>query len=253
MKLWTFFRENYLPKSFLQKEKRNIALTFVFITFIMLLLEYYGWQGPFLKHAKHFAMFRGMSHNQVFFCAQAFTTISFLTLFFLLPLGFHYCFPLENSNPFGLRKFKIKESLILYGPLVLIMIPVLWIACGQESFYKFYPLYKPTSIKGWLVFEAVYMLQFFSVEFFFRGFGLFRLEKHFPGYGLFMMTLPYALIHIHKPFGEAIGSIFAGLVLGRLALKGGSIWPGVMVHCSIAFSADFFSLIHSGRFAQLGW
>ncbi len=44
---------------------------------------------------------------------------------------------------------------------------------------------------------------------------------------------------------------FAGLVLGALALKSRSIWPGVLCHCIVAFSADFFSLWRSGRLMEL--
>ena len=133
----------------------------------------------------------------------------------------------------------------------MIMLPILWIACSQESFYQFYPLYKPTTLDMLLIYEAIYLTQFIAVEFFFRGFGLFRLEKLCPGYGVLLMLIPYAFLHVHKPFGEAVASIIAGLILGHLALKSRSIWPGVCVHCCIALSADIFSLIHSGRLANL--
>ena len=63
-----------------------------------------------------------------------------------------------------------------------------------------------------------------------------------------MMTLPYALIHIHKPFPESIGSIFAGIALGYLALKGRSIWPGVALHLFIAWTTDVLSLHFSNWF-----
>jgi len=103
----------------------------------------------------------------------------------------------------------------------------------QPSFHQFYPLYKPETLKLFLLFELVYLTQFISVEFFFRGFGLFRVER------------------LCKPFGEAVGSIVAGVVLGSLALKTRSIWPGVIVHACIALSADLFSLYHSGRLSLL--
>jgi membrane protease YdiL (CAAX protease family) len=77
------------------------------------------------------------------------------------------------------------------------------------------------------------------------------MEAMFPRYGVFLMVLPYALIYIHKPFPEALTSIVAGLVLGFLALKSRSIWPGILVHTTIAFSTDLFSLIHSG--ILFGW
>jgi len=121
----------------------------------------------------------------------------------------------------------------------------------QPSFHQFYPLYKPETLKLFLLFELVYLTQFISVEFFFRGFGLFRVERLCPGWGVVLMAIPYSFIHIHKPFGEAVGSIVAGVVLGSLALKTRSIWPGVIVHACIALSADLFSLYHSGRLSLL--
>ena len=89
------------------------------------------------------------------------------------------------------------------------------------------------------------------MEFFYRGFCLFRFERLAPGFAIFIMVIPYALLHIHKPFPEAMGSIVAGLVLGALALKSRSIWPGVLIHCTVAFCMDWFALIHSGWMAVL--
>ena len=66
-----------------------------------------------------------------------------------------------------------------------------------------------------------------------------------------MFDLSYALIHIYKPFPEAVGSIIAGYVLGWLALRTRSIWPGVFVHCSVALAMDTLALWQTGRLAQL--
>ena len=65
------------------------------------------------------------------------------------------------------------------------------------------------------------------------------------------MVVPYALLHIHKPFPEAMGSIVAGLVLGMLALKTRSIWPGLVVHGGVALAMDWFALLRSGTMAVL--
>ena len=91
------------------------------------------------------------------------------------------------------------------------------------------------------------MLQFVAVEFFFRGFMLFRLERYAGYHAVALMVIPYALIHLHKPFPEAVGAIVAGIVLGFLALRTRSIWPGVIVHCGVALSMDVFAMINSGR------
>ena len=102
----------------------------------------------------------------------------------------------------------------------------------------------------WMLYEFIYMLQFFAVEFFFRGFCLFRLERFAGLYAIPIMVIPYALIHIYKPFPEALGSIAGGLILGYLAIKTRSIWPGLFVHCGVALGMDTFALMRSGWFAS---
>ncbi len=148
----------------------------------------------------------------------------------------------------GLSFNNFKQNFKPYLLILCFMLPIILLACMSPAFHNFYPLYRPPSLKLWLLFELVYLSQYFSIEFFFRGFGLFRMEKIIPGKAVFIMTLPYALIHIHKPLPEAIGAIFAGIVLGLLALKSKSIWPGVLTHCIVALAADIFSLYFSGHF-----
>lgn len=64
-------------------------------------------------------------------------------------------------------------------------------------------------------------------------------------------VITYALLHIQKPFLEALASVIAGLVPWFLALKSRSIWPGIVVRCGVAFSMDLFALIRAGRFELL--
>jgi uncharacterized protein len=233
----------YLPNSLLDKEKRPAFITLLLITLIMLIVEYFGWQGPFRDFYYQYPVLR---IGPLPFMAQVFTSASFFLFLFIIPAIFHYLVPIDKVNLSGLNIPKWREAFIDYFPLVAIMLPALWFVTQDPQFNQFYPLYRPTSLKMLLVYEIVYLTQFISVEYFFRGFGLFRLERCFPGYGVAVMVLPYALIHIHKPFPEAIASIIAGLILGKLALKTGSVWPGVIVHGCIALSTDLFSLFHSG-------
>ena len=131
------------------------------------------------------------------------------------------------------------------------MVPIIWVMASKDSFQSFYPMYKPERLSLWLLYEFVYMFQFVSLEFFFRGFALFRLEQIIGKFAIVVLVIPYSLLHIHKPFPEAAASIIAGLVLGYLALKSRSIWPGLLVHFGVAFSMDFFALLRSGRMAIL--
>lgn len=242
----------YLPEIFFEARGIRSSLTIVLIALLMLIVEYFGWQGPFFKFAKGSSLFKFEDKNTVFLMAQVYTSISFAIFFFFIPLLFNYFFPLDKSdNSIGLGLPKKGGLLKDYAPLVLVMLPILWFICADPSFNQFYPLYKPTTPRTLVIYELVYLTQFVSIEFFFRGFGIFRMERLCPGYGVLLMVIPYSFVHIHKPFPEAVGSIIAGIILGHLALKSKSIWPGVLVHACIALAADLFSLFHSGRLSQI--
>lgn len=227
--------------------KVDSTRVFILFSFILLILEYFGWQGPFHQLFRDTQFYRQIDLNDRHFYAQVHTSISFIILFVLLPMCYHFMFPMRDSDYYGLKLTKSPTNKV-YLVLGLVMVPIVYIASMSPNFYQFYPLYRPQALTDWALFELVYMSQFFCVEFFFRGFGIFRLRRIFKDNAIVIMVLPYALIHIHKPFPEAIGSIFAGLVLGHLSLKGKSIWPGVLLHMLIAISADVFGLYHSGWF-----
>ena len=244
-------RKHYLPDNFPTGATLGLAATGVFIAVVTLLLEFYGWQQPFHRMAGPVFGLDNLSRNDLAFYAQVYTSASFFVLLVVLPGLYHIVAPLPGKNPYGLSTRNFGRNFRLYLPLLAIMLPVLWVACSNPAFNEFYPLYKPISLRDLLVYEAIYLTQFFAVEFFYRGFCLFRFERLAPGLGIFIMVIPYALLHIHKPFPEALGSIVAGLILGALALKSRSIWPGVLTHCTVALSADVFALVHSGRMAEL--
>ncbi len=246
-----FLRRHYLPDNFPTGATLGLAATGIFIALVTLTLEFYGWQQPFLRMAGPVFGLGDLSRNELNFYAQVYTSASFFVLLVMLPGLLHLFAPLRGNNPYGLSARNFGANLRLYLPLLLVMLPVLWVACGNPAFSDFYPLYKPATLRDLVLYEAIYLTQFIAVEFFYRGFCLFRFERLAPGLGVFIMVIPYALLHIHKPFPEAAGSVVAGLVLGALALKSRSIWPGVFTHCTVALSADVFALLHSGRMAQL--
>lgn len=223
----------------------------MFIAVILLLLDRYGLQDHFMRWHGAALLNQGVDINQVRFLAQLWFSGSTVVLFVLLPLVFHFVFPVPFSNSLGLSVRHCGPHWRVYWLLVLSMAPVLWIAAAAPAFHDFYPMYKPVDLRHWLMYEAVYLMQFICVEFFFRGFALFRLESRFGLHAVTLMVIPYALIHVHKPFPEALGAVVAGLVLGMLALRSRSIWPGVLVHCSVALMMDVFALVHSGRLIGL--
>ena len=60
-----------------------------------------------------------------------------------------------------------------------------------------------------------------------------------------------AYFHLSKPLAECLGSILTGVVLGTVALRTGSIFGGVAVHCVVAWGMDLSALAQKGKLASL--
>jgi uncharacterized protein len=153
----------------------------------------------------------------------------------------------------GLSAGKLRSAGWVYLCLFLIMLPAVVWASTQPGFLATYPLMRPNQAVNWSwltlgLFWVMYATQFFAVEFFFRGFIAFSLEKHFGLAAIAVATVPYCLIHLHKPLPEALGAIAAGFLLGWLAIKTRSIWGGFALHVSIALSMDALALWRLGAF-----
>jgi membrane protease YdiL (CAAX protease family) len=73
------------------------------------------------------------------------------------------------------------------------------------------------------------------------------LARYIGSLAIFVMVVPYAMIHLGKPIAECFGSILAGIALGTIALRTGSIWGGVLVHCTVAWSMDLLALLRTGK------
>ena len=141
----------------------------------------------------------------------------------------------------------MREKWRVYAVLYLLMLLPLIVAAMQESFVLRYPLYRPVSLSGWTwgfltQFWFVYFLQFVALEFFFRGFMVLTLKPRLGYAAIAVMIVPYVMIHIHKPWLEALAAIVAGTVLGWLTIKTKSIWGGVILHFAVALTMDCMAM-----------
>jgi uncharacterized protein len=149
-------------------------------------------------------------------------------------------------------KFQIEEGFWkLLAVCVSIMLPLVYAMSLTASFSEKYPFlrfYTADAPLGsvLLIWELVYFLQFFGLEFFFRGFLVHSLKPSLGIYSIFVMTVPYAMIHFQKPMPETFAAIFAGIFLGWLSYRKGSIWLGLILHCVVAFSMDILALYQKG-------
>ena len=240
--------KQYLPKLSFDKQTLAWFLLPVLVAFVLLSFDRFGVEHQFIKLFANHIEQANLSDNQTRYLAQMWLSATCWVLMVILPILYFWIF-FPNNHHLGL-KFS-KQHLPLYLLLFTLMLPIIFVASAQDQFKFFYPLYNPANLHLWIIFEVVYLSQFVCVEFFFRGPILLKLNERYGYAAIGFMMVPYALIHIYKPFPEALGSIVAGLLLGYLAIRLRSIWPGVFLHCSVALTMDVLAMYQSGRLALL--
>jgi len=164
-------------------------------------------------------------------------------------------FPKDSLLDLGLRVRGFTQHLWIYGLCLIIVVPAMLIVAHQPDFGAYYPFYRYCS-RSWfdfLAWEAMYYVQFFALELFFRGFIVGTLRRSLGSISIFVMVVPYCMIHYGKPYLEANGAIVAGVVLGSLAAKTKSIYAGFLVHVTVAALMDILSLWHRHAIPTVAW
>mgnify|MGYP000226262261 CR=1 FL=1 len=161
----------------------------------------------------------------------------------------------KNMPLYGcsLKEFQFSTYSIMFA----IMIPLVTMASFGSDFQEAYPRYRANTAEPYLqvpnyvtlgIFELCYGLDFFFVEFFFRGFMVWALARYLGIGSVMPMVIVYALIHFEKPLGETIGSIFGGWILGIIAYRTQSIFGGILIHLGVAWLMEFTAILqHSFR------
>ncbi len=177
-----------------------------------------------------------------------FVSISF---YFVVPALFVKFVQKRDLSEIGLA-FSIEKGFVkLLSVCIAIMLPIVYLMSLTASFAAKYPFLKVYNGAAYLsstliIWELAYFLQFFGLEFFFRGFLVHSLKPSLGIYSIFVMTVPYTMIHFQKPMPEAFAAIIAGIFLGWISYKNGSIWLGLALHCAVAFSMDILALYNKG-------
>ncbi len=156
----------------------------------------------------------------------------------------------EKIRDYGFHWPSNHKVHLLYLVMFLVVIPLVWLVSHSPSFLGTYPFYDGAG-ESWrqlLLWELVYGCQFLFLEFFFRGFMLFTLARNMGAYAIFAMAVPYSLIHFGKPIPETIGALIAGTALGTLALRTRSIYGGVIIHMTVAYSMDILAIMKKTGF-----
>lgn len=144
-----------------------------------------------------------------------------------------------------------------YWIMLLIMVPLLYIATYLPGFLNYYPTYKRAGgasfaayygISEWwpmIIYETFYIGDFLFTELFFRGFLVIGMAKLLGRNAILPMVASYCVLHFGKPMGEAISSVFGGYILGIIALYSRNIWGGVFVHGGIAGLMELFAFLRA--------
>ncbi|MDF1700021.1 MAG: CPBP family intramembrane metalloprotease [Planctomycetota bacterium] len=163
----------------------------------------------------------------------------------LIPAIVARLFAKQGFRDLGLKVRGTGKDAITYLALFAIFFPVIWLVSRDAAFQKTYPFFR-TDGQGvtneLITFWIIYCLQFFAIEYFFRGFMVLGLKKSLGWASVLVMLAPYCMIHYYKPMPEALGAIGAGLVLGALSWRTGTILYGWALHFGVALSMDLLAL-----------
>lgn len=173
----------------------------------------------------------------------------------LIPLLIFWWLVDRKEQPlYGMRKGEL--NLRPYLILLALLIPFIVIAAQNPGFLKTYPrsqvirtleIFNPDHRKYFLTYEGLYILDFYVIELFFRGFMILAFLKYAGPKIILPTAIFYCCLHFGKPFGEALSSLFGGTILGIITYYSRSIWGGIIIHMGIAAAMEV-----SAYFVMLG-
>jgi len=218
---------------------RRVALMLVYTAVALTLMEFTFRPGFFIRH------FPDASAIHSGLLPHMWWALGSIVLYLPVPMliiRFGFGHPLQD---YGWRVDLPGRYWLLYGAMLLVVLPLVFYAASRPEFRAVYPFYRgafSAPAAAVLVWELVYLTQFFALEFFFRGFLAIGMGQVMGRLAVWVATVPYCMIHYHKPLPEALAAIVAGLVLGEVAQRTRSIAGGVVVHLGVALTMDLLAL-----------
>jgi hypothetical protein len=154
----------------------------------------------------------------------------------------------DNQRLYGLNPLKNSKAFFI---LLALMVPIVIDAGLRPVFLETYPVVlkvvgEDVSNRkaAAALFELCYAFDFFSIEFFFRGFLIMAFTRFCGMHAILPAAVFYCCIHFDKPMPEAISSFFGGLLLGIISYHNKSIWGGLIIHIGIAWLMEIVALFH---------
>ncbi|GAB4346327.1 MAG: hypothetical protein Kow0099_27470 [Candidatus Abyssubacteria bacterium] len=164
----------------------------------------------------------------------------------LLPAIFACALWNERPSEWGLTlgRNKLGGAAVLLG-LFVVMLPVLAHMSKLPEVSATHPLCRLAvrHTGALVIYEASLLFHMAGWEFFFRGFLLFGLKKPLGESAIYLQALPYALMYLDGSHLEALGAIPAGIILGYLASRTGSVWYSVLLHWLCVSALDYMVIM----------
>ena len=154
----------------------------------------------------------------------------------------------RRLTDFGLRP-KIETGFVkLLLACTAMMLPLVYLMSLTSGFAAKYPFFKvadgmPYFSSAFVIWELIYFVQFFGLEFFFRGFLVHSLKPSLGAYSIFVMTDPVlndpfrqaARRNLRRRSSPAYFSAGSATATARSGLA-------LLLHCTVAFSMDILAL-----------
>ncbi len=153
----------------------------------------------------------------------------------------------RSAREIGLGLGDWKLASVIAAVYLVLVVAGTWFLSDSPDFQAKYPHYGPAK-SDWtifLIYEALFLFYWIGWEYLWRGFMLFGTAHRFGLYAIFIQTIPFALLHLNKPFAEAILSVAGGIALGGLVWRCRSFWIAVPIHAAQMLILDFWCTLRA--------
>ena len=131
-----------------------------------------------------------------------------------------------------------------------------WVLSDGSGFQQQYPHHDPAAYDWsiFLIYEALFLFYWIGWEYLWRGFVLFGTRHALGLAAIFVQALPFAALHVDKPWPEALLSVVGGVALGALVWRCRSFWIAVPLHAAQMMLLDFWCSLRARTGASgIGW
>lgn len=224
---------------------RFVFIASVYAAFALTFIEYFG-------TPTFFAQYFPLAATTYFgLYPHLWWALCTIALFLVVPAVLVRSLFRHRLRDYGLNLAIKRKHWWLYLGMFAAVFPIVLLAARRPDFQAIYPFYRgafQATAAAILAWEIAYLMQFFALEFFFRGFLVLGLGRVIGRASIFVAMVPYCMIHYHKPPAEAFAAIVAGVILGEVSYRTRSIAGGVIVHIGVAVTMEMLAL---GIFSQI--